>query len=49
MQYPLDFHKDAHLAAQASLAANAQGKFWPYHDKIFANYRNINKASGMPR
>ncbi|HAA57099.1 MAG TPA: thioredoxin, partial [Myxococcales bacterium] len=34
---PLPFHKQAHLAAQASMAAHAQGKFWPYHDKLFAN------------
>lgn len=25
------------LAAQASLSANAQGKFWAYYDKLFAN------------
>ena len=42
---PLSFHKQAHLAAQASMAAHAQGKFWPYHDKLFANYRNLNKAN----
>lgn len=43
-QYPLNFHEQAHLAAQASLAANAQGKFWEYHDKLFANQ----KALGRP-
>ena len=42
--YPLGFHKNAHLAAQASMAAHAQGKFWPYHDKLFANFRSLNKA-----
>ena len=42
---PLSFHKQAHIAAQASMAANEQGKFWPYHDKLFRNYRNINKAN----
>ena len=25
----------------AALAAEKQGRFWEYHDKIFANYRNI--------
>jgi protein-disulfide isomerase len=40
---PLDFHQHAHLAAQASMAAHAQGKFWEYHDKLFANQRNIQK------
>ncbi|MDD9939231.1 MAG: thioredoxin domain-containing protein, partial [Myxococcales bacterium] len=34
-QFPLSFHKQAHLAAQASLAAEAQGKFWPFHDRLF--------------
>jgi protein-disulfide isomerase len=38
---PLPFHPDAPLAAQASLAADAQGKFWPMHDKLFANQQNI--------
>jgi protein-disulfide isomerase len=36
-QFPLDFHKQAHGASQAALAAHAQGKFWPYHDALFAN------------
>lgn len=41
--FPLSFHKEAHLAAQASLAANAQGKFWEYHDKLFANQKDMGK------
>ncbi len=40
-QFPLGFHKNAHLAAQASLAANAQGKFWEYHDTLFANQKAL--------
>jgi protein-disulfide isomerase len=44
-QFPLSFHKDAHLAAQASLAAGAQGKFWEYHDKLFANQQALDRAS----
>jgi protein-disulfide isomerase len=36
-QFPLSFHAEAHLAAEASLAAHAQGKFWPFHDLLFAN------------
>lgn len=40
-QFPLDFHSNAQRAAEASLAANAQGKFWPLHDKMFANYRQL--------
>ena len=44
-QYPLDTHSQAELAAQASLAAHAQGKFWPLHDKMFANSKSINKTN----
>lgn len=43
-QFPLPFHKNADLAAQASLAAHAQGKFWEMHDKIFANAKALTRA-----
>jgi protein-disulfide isomerase len=43
-QFPLDDHSQAALAAEASLAAQAQGKFWPLHDKMYANFRQINRA-----
>src|SRR5690606_24663433 len=33
---PLPFHKDAKPAALASYAAQKLGKFWEYHDKLFA-------------
>lgn len=33
---PLRSHNMAQPAALASLAANEQGKFWEYHDKLFA-------------
>ena len=39
--YPLDFHKDALPAALASMAAHEQGKFWEYHDKLFANQQKM--------
>jgi protein-disulfide isomerase len=42
-QFPLGFHKDAHLAAQASLAADAQGKFWAYHDILFENMKALKR------
>lgn len=41
--FPLDFHKHAHLAAQASLAANAEGKFWEYHALLFDNQQNLTR------
>jgi len=41
-QFPLDNHSQAFLAAQSSVAAHAQGKFWEMHNKLYANYRTIN-------
>jgi protein-disulfide isomerase len=43
--YPLSFHKDAPLAAEAAMAANAQGKFWEMHDKLFENQRALDRGS----
>lgn len=37
--FPLPFHTNAHAAAQASVAAHAQGQFWAYHDLLFENMR----------
>ncbi len=34
-QFPV--HSQAVLAAEASLAAEAQGKYWAFHDQMFAN------------
>jgi protein-disulfide isomerase len=42
-QFPLSFHRQAHLAAEAALAANAQGKFWEYHDKLFADQTKLER------
>jgi len=39
--FPLSFHKQAKPAALAALAANKQGKFWEFHDKNFANMKNL--------
>ncbi|MEC8023283.1 MAG: thioredoxin domain-containing protein [Myxococcota bacterium] len=41
----LSFHKRARPAAVASLAAHRQGKFWEYHDKLFANQRALEDAN----
>jgi protein-disulfide isomerase len=35
--YPLPNHPQARPAAEAAQCANAQGRFWPYHDRLFAN------------
>jgi protein-disulfide isomerase len=35
--FPLSFHAHAREAAEAANCAAAQGKFWPYHDKLFAS------------
>jgi protein-disulfide isomerase len=43
-QFPLEDHSQAALAAEASLAAQAQGKFWELHNKMYANFRQINRA-----
>src|SRR5439155_11418621 len=34
--YPLPSHPNARPAAEAAQCANEQGKFWAYHDKLFA-------------
>ena len=41
---PLSFHKEARLAAIASLAASRQGHFWKYHDTLFANQKALKRA-----
>lgn len=40
--FPLSMHKFAKQAAVASIAARNQGKFWPLHDQLFANYNKLN-------
>jgi protein-disulfide isomerase len=35
--YPLPNHPAARPAAEAAACAADQGKFWPYHDRLFAN------------
>ena len=32
-------------AAEAAECANAQGKFWPYHDKVFQSQRGENRGA----
>jgi len=44
-QFPLDVHPQAHLAAEAALAAHAQGEFIAYHDLLFANQATLGRPS----
>ncbi len=39
--YPLPQHSFAPLAAEAALAAQAQNKFWEYHDTLFEHQDNL--------
>jgi protein-disulfide isomerase len=42
---PLPMHDRAKEAAAAALAANDQGKFWEYHDALFAHPDQLDRAS----
>ncbi|MGI5861320.1 MAG: DsbA family protein [Myxococcales bacterium] len=44
-QNPLSFHQQAHIAAQAALAAHEQGKYWEMHHKLFENSKALDRAS----
>jgi protein-disulfide isomerase len=43
--YPLPIHKNARLAAIASMAAHEQGKFWVFHDALFAHQDALDRVS----
>jgi protein-disulfide isomerase len=42
---PLPMHANARAAAKAALAAGEQGKFWEYHDALFAHQNALDPAS----
>ena len=42
--FPLRSHKFARQAAAAALAAHAQGRFWDFHDALFASYNKLNET-----
>lgn len=46
--YPLSSHTNARLAAEGAVAANKQGKFWPFNEKIWSISDNLTPA-GMEK
>ena len=42
--YPLPNHPNARPAAEAAQCANEQGRFWPYHDRLFENSSKLADA-----
>jgi protein-disulfide isomerase len=43
-EYPLPNHPNAKQASEAGLCANEQGKFWPFHDRLFANQQRLGSS-----
>lgn len=43
--FPLPFHENAQKAAEAVECAGKQGKFWAYHDAVFASQETLDVAS----
>lgn len=39
--YPLPSHKMSMPAVIAAYAANKQGRFWDFYDKLFVDFRNL--------
>jgi protein-disulfide isomerase len=42
-QFPLDSHAQAEFGAEAALAAQAQGKFWEMHDRMYAGFPDLSR------
>ncbi len=42
---PLPMHQHARMAAAASMAAHEQGRFWEFHDALFANQGALDRAA----
>ncbi len=41
---PLEFHENAAPAARAAICADAQSRFWDYHNRLFANQQALAPA-----
>jgi len=39
--FPIRSHKYSEPAAKAALAAQKQGKFWPFHDLLYAHFKGL--------
>ena len=46
-QFPLDSHAQAEFGAEAALAAQAQGKFWEMHDRMYAGFPDLSRKTIM--
>lgn len=42
--FPLSAHPNARLAAEGAVAAQKQGKFWPFNEKVWENSDNLSPA-----
>jgi protein-disulfide isomerase len=45
LNFPLEFHEHAHLAAQAGVYAHKNGKFWEFHDTLFKNVSTMSRET----
>jgi protein-disulfide isomerase len=46
-QFPLSMHPHAQFAAEASLAAREQGKFWEMYEVLFKNFQHLSRENVM--
>ncbi len=44
--YPLSFHQNALMGAEAALCAGDQNAYWKYHDKLFSEKSQMNNQQG---